>query len=104
MLSKMHLRVQMDAKSGLLKNESKSEIFSSPGDTQQSPNGTTINVFDVHLMVQFRVHVIIHLEVHFKIYIKVHKKVHLRVHLMVHLRIQLVISIKMHIKRYVRLH
>ena len=36
MLSKMHLRVQMDAKSGQLKNESKSEIFSSPGDTQES--------------------------------------------------------------------
>ena len=32
MLSKMDLRVQMYAKSGQLKNESKSEIFSAPGD------------------------------------------------------------------------
>ena len=47
-------------------------------------NRTTINTFDVSLMVQFRVHLIIHLEshlkVHFKIYIKTHKKVHLRMH------------------------
>ena len=32
MHSKMDLRVQVDAKSGQLKNESKSEIFSAPGD------------------------------------------------------------------------
>ena len=31
MLSKMVLRVQMDAKSGQLKNVSKSELFSAPG-------------------------------------------------------------------------
>ena len=38
-----HLRVQMDAQSGQLKNESKSEIFSAPGNVQESVNGTTIN-------------------------------------------------------------
>ena len=80
----MGLRVQMDPKSGLLKNESKNELFSTPGDAQESANGTTINAFDVRLMIQFRVHLIINLEldlkVHFKIYIKVHKKVHPRLH------------------------
>ena len=30
----------MDAKSGQLKNESKSEIFSAPGDAQESAKGT----------------------------------------------------------------
>ena len=72
----------MDAKSGQLKNESKSEIFSAPGDAQESANGTTINMFDVRLMVQFRMHLIIHtelhLKVHFKIYIKLNKNAHLR--------------------------
>ena len=72
----------MDAKSGQLKNESKSEIFSAPGDAQESANGTTINMFDVRLMVQFRMHLIIHtelhLKLHFKIYIKTNKNVHLR--------------------------
>ena len=72
----------MDAKSGQLKNESKSEIFSAPGDAQESANGTTINMFDVRLMVQFRIHLIIHtelhLKLHFKIYIKMNKNVHLR--------------------------
>ena len=56
MLSKMDLRVQMDAKSGQLKNESKSEIFSALGDAQESANGTTINTFDMRLIMQFRVH------------------------------------------------
>ena len=72
----------MDAKSGQLKNESKSEFFRAPGDAQESANGTTINMFDVRLMVQFRMHLIIHtelhLKVHFKIYIKMNKNVHLR--------------------------
>ena len=85
MLSKMNLRVQMGAKSSQLKNESKSEIFIAPAYTQESTNVTTINAFDVRLMVQFRVHLLIHLElhlkVHFKIYIMRHKKVHLRLHL-----------------------
>ena len=72
----------MDAKSGQLKNESKSKIFSAPGDAQESANGTTINMFDVRLMVQFRIHLIIHtelhLKLHFKICIKMNKNVHLR--------------------------
>ena len=74
----------MNEKSGQLKNESKSEMFSPTGATQDSVNGTTINGFGMHLMVQFRVHLIIHLELHlkmnFKIYIKVHNKAHLRLH------------------------
>ena len=82
MLSKMDLTVKMDVKSGQLKNESKSEIFSALGNAQESANGTTINAFYVRLIIQFRVYLIIHLELHlkmhFKIYIKVHKKVHLR--------------------------
>ena len=41
--SKMDLKVQMDAKSGQLKNENKSEVFSAPDDAQESANGTTIN-------------------------------------------------------------
>ena len=32
--------------------------MSAPGDVQDSPNGKTINVFDVRLMVQFRVNLI----------------------------------------------
>ena len=68
----------MNEKSCQLKTESMSEIFSATSDTQESVNGTTINTFDVHLMVQFRVHLIIHLELqlkmNFKIYIKVHKR------------------------------
>ena len=84
MSSKMDLRVQMDAKSGQLKNESKTKIFFEPGDAQQSANGTTINMFDLSLIVQFTVHLIIHLQlhlrVHFKIYIKVHKKLHPKLH------------------------
>ena len=55
MLSKMDLRVQMDAKPGLLKNESKSEIFSTPGDVQDSAKGAAINGFDLCLMVQVRI-------------------------------------------------
>ena len=84
MLSKMDLKVQMDAKSGQLKSESKSEIFSTSGDAQESANRTKTNVFDVRFMVQYRMHLIIHLELHlkvrFKIYVKMHKKVHSRLH------------------------
>ena len=72
MLSKMDLRGQMDAKSGELKNESKSKLFSAPGDAQESANGTTTNAFEMWLMVEFKMS--------FKIYIKMHKKVHLRMH------------------------
>ena len=93
MSSKMLLRVQMNVKFGQLKNEDKTKIFSAPGDAQESANGTTINVFDVSLMVKFRVHLIIHLElhlkVHFKIYKKVHKTLHPRLHLKVHFRLHL---------------
>ena len=32
--------------------------MSAPGDVQESPNGKTINAFDVRLMVQFRVNLI----------------------------------------------
>ena len=80
----MNFRVQMDAKSGQLKNKSKSEISIAPGDTQESANGEKLNAFDVQLMVQFSVHLITHLKLHLKahskIYIKVHKKMHLRLH------------------------
>ena len=37
-----------------------SKIFSAPGDAQESANRTTINVFDVRLMVKFSVHLIRH--------------------------------------------
>ena len=66
------------AKSGQLRKKSKSELFSGPGDAQESANGTIKNVFEVHLILQFRVHLIIHpkshLKVYFKTYIKMHKK------------------------------
>ena len=79
MLSKMDIRVQMDAKSAQLRNECKIEHFSAPADPQDSAKRTTINAFEVSLMVQFRVHLIIrpelYLKVHFKIYIKMCKKV-----------------------------
>ena len=79
MLSKMDLRVQMDAKSAQLKNESKSELFSAPADAQESAKRTAINAFELRLMAQFRVHLTMHLElylkVYFKIYVKMHKKV-----------------------------
>ena len=62
----------------------KSEIFSAPGDAQESANGTTINVFYVRFLVKFRMQLInilrIALKSAFKIYIKVHKKVHPRLH------------------------
>ena len=67
-----------------IKSESKSEIFSTSGDAQESANRTKTNVFDVRFMVQYRMHLIIHLELHlkvrFKIYVKMHKKVHSRLH------------------------
>ena len=70
MLSKMDLRVQMDAKSVQIKNESETEIFRAPGKAQKFVSGTTISVFDVRLMVQFRVHLIIHLELHLKVHLR----------------------------------
>ena len=32
----------------------KCKVFTAPGDVQESTNGTTINAFEVCLMVQFR--------------------------------------------------
>ena len=84
MLPKMDFMVQMNPKSGQLKNESKSELFRAPGRPQKTENGISINAFEVCLMVQIRVYLIIqlefHLKVHFKIYIKMLKKVHLGIH------------------------
>lgn len=78
----MDLRVQVDAKSGQLKNHIKNELFSESGDAQESASRTTINVFEVRLMTQFRVYLIIHLKLHLKVhlknYINMHKKVQLR--------------------------
>ena len=45
----------MDAKSGQLKTESNIELFSAPGDVQESANRTTVNAFQVRLMIQLRV-------------------------------------------------
>ena len=47
MHSKMDLKVKMNAKSGHLKNEGKSQLFSAPGDAQWSANGTMINAFEM---------------------------------------------------------
>ena len=69
--SKMDLTVQIDTKSGQLKNEIKSELLSTPGNTQESANGTTVNVFGVRLMVQFRVHLIVRLKLYLKMYFKI---------------------------------
>ena len=79
---KMDLRVQMDAKSDQLKNQSKGELFSAPDDVQESAHGTTINAFDVCLMIQYRVRLMIHLNLHLKvkIHIKMHERVHLRLY------------------------
>ena len=62
MLSKMDLMMQMDAKSGQLKNESKNKVFSALGTPQESVSGTIINAFEVRLMIQYRVSQIIHLQ------------------------------------------
>ena len=68
MSSKMDVRVQMDAKLGQLKNESKTKIFGEPGDAQESSNGTAINTFDVSLMIHFRVHPIMHLQLSLRVH------------------------------------
>ena len=47
MISKMDLRGQMYAQSCELKNESKSELFSAPGDAQERAIGTTTNAFEM---------------------------------------------------------
>ena len=78
MLLKMELRVQMNAKSRQLKNESKIDLFSEPGDAHEKANRTAINAFEVGLMIKYRLHLIKHLKLHskmhFKSYIKMHKK------------------------------
>ena len=85
--------MQTDAKSGQLKNESKSARFSASYDVQEGANGTTINLFEGRLMIKLRVNLIIHLElhqkVHVKIYIKMHKKVSLRLHKKLQFRLHL---------------
>ena len=58
MLLKMDLRVEMDAKSGQLKNEIKSKLFRAPGHTKESANLRKINAFEKHLIIQFWVHLI----------------------------------------------
>ena len=50
-LKKMDLRVCMDSKFGRLKNEGKSELFSAPGDAEESANRTKINAFEVRVMI-----------------------------------------------------
>ena len=47
-----------------LKNESKSARFSVTYDAQEGANGTTINLFEVRLMIKLRVNLITHLELH----------------------------------------
>lgn len=74
MLLKMNLRVQMNAKSVQLKNESKI-------DAHEGANRTTINAFDVCLMMLYRVHLIKHLTLHLKVHFKkIYKEIHLRLH------------------------
>ena len=50
MLSKIDLRVQMDAKSDQLKIKVKVKFFSAHDDAQESGNGTTMKAFDVRLV------------------------------------------------------
>ena len=50
-LLKMDVRIQIDSKSGLFKNESKSEIFSASSDAQESANWTTKNASQAHLLI-----------------------------------------------------
>ena len=66
MLSKMDLRVQIDAKSGQLKMKLRVNfLVCATGVAQESANGTTINAFKV---VQFRVHLIIRLKFNLKLH------------------------------------
>ena len=51
MLLKIGLWVHMDAKSSQLKDESKSKFFSAPSDAQKNVNETTINAFEMLLMI-----------------------------------------------------
>lgn len=65
-LLKVHVKVQTNAKAGPLNLEGKGALFSAPYDAQKSADRTTINVFEVRLMVPLRVHLRMHLEVHLK--------------------------------------
>ena len=67
-----------------IKTESNSELFSAPGNAQESANGTTINAFEVHLIIQFKGHLRIHLELHLKVHFKINKELHKKVHLRLH--------------------
>ena len=63
MLLKRDIRVQMDVKFGKLKNESKSELFSAPGDALQDPHkvlqkGATEVPLKVALQVAFQLHLL----------------------------------------------
>ena len=66
-----------------LKNESKIEVFSVPGNAQEIANRTKINTLDVLLMTHYWVHLIIHLELHLKVYFKIYmNKENKEMHLM----------------------
>ena len=62
----------MDVRCDRLKNESKSKLFSAPGDGKESANRRTINTFEERLIIQFRVHLITHLELHLKVHFKIY--------------------------------
>ena len=68
---KMGSRVQMNAISCQLKNQSKSEFSISRGYAQDSANRTTTNAFEVRLMIQYLVQLLIHLELHVKVHFKI---------------------------------
>ena len=52
----MDVRIQIDSKSGLFKNERKSEIVSSSSDAQESANWTMINASQACLLIESRLH------------------------------------------------
>ena len=58
----------MDAKFGQLKYESQGELFSAPGDAQKSTNKTSINTFEVNLMIQFSVQSQVYHDLHQRMY------------------------------------
>ena len=62
MLSKLGFRVQMDAKSGELENESKTEIFGAPGDAQggEGKGGHSVLHLKAHLRFNSREHLRLH--------------------------------------------
>ena len=46
-----------------------------PGGEQESANGTAINAFEVHLVIQYKVQLIMHLELNLKVYLKIYIKI-----------------------------